>query len=68
MRLKVDKLSNAEIKGILFEYFSNIGNTEVYKEVNNRSRQYLSKIRKSISEEGFIICEKLLDKEKFIVN
>ena len=68
MHTKVDKLSNAEINGILFEYFSKTGNTEAYKEVNNRSRQYLSKIRKNISEEGFIIHEKLLDKENFIVN
>ena len=36
-----------------------------YNEVNNRSKQYLLKIQKYLSEEGFIIWEKLLEREIF---
>ena len=68
VRAKINKLFNVEIKGILFEYFSNMGDIEAYKKVNNRSRKYLLKIRKNMSKEGFIIHEKLLDKKKLIVN
>ena len=56
----IDKLSNGEFKGILFEVYLTVGNKEAYERVNKRSLQYKNKINTSISEEGYIIRENTL--------
>ena len=52
---EIDKLSNGELKGILFKTYSNAGDKEVYDKVNKRSKRYKIKINLSISEEGYTI-------------
>ena len=49
---QIKNLSNGELKGILFEYYTSINNIEAYREVNARSQQYLQKLNMGISEEG----------------
>ena len=41
------------IKDLLFENYSLIGNNIVYKNLNDRLKQYLQKINDSISKEGY---------------
>jgi len=57
---EIDKLSNGELKGILFETYSNAGDKEAYEKVNERSKRYKNKINSSISEEDYTIRENSL--------
>jgi len=57
---EIDKLSNEELKGILFETYSNAGDKEAYKKVNERSKRYKNKRNSSILEEGYTIQENSL--------
>ena len=59
----IKKLSNSEIKGILFAYHSNRGDRTSYNTINERAIRYKNKLRDGISEEGFTIREQLLEKE-----
>ena len=52
---EVQHLLNSEIKGILLKYYTNTKNFNKYKEMNNRSKYYISKLKMGISEEGYII-------------
>jgi len=38
---QVNRIPNSELKGILFTYYSKIGNIQVYQAVNKRSKRYL---------------------------
>ena len=49
-----------ELKGILLEYYSSMGNRIAYKELKERSLRYVNKLKKGISEEEYTIREKLL--------
>ena len=61
---KLTKLLIAEIKGILYDYFSTMNDVEAYNNLNIKSLSYLSLIKKSISEEGFIIRKSVLKKNR----
>ena len=39
--LQIKHLSNSNLKGVLFSYYSSIGNVEIYKEMSLRSKRYL---------------------------
>ena len=60
---QVQCLSNSELKGILFSYYSSTYNIESYKEMNLRLKQYLQILNETIFEEGFTIRERLLERE-----
>ena len=60
---QVDHLLCLELKGILFSYYSEIGNLVAYREMNLQSKCYLHKINTGISEEGFTIRERLFARE-----
>ena len=51
------------IKGILFEYYLTIGDIEAYEKVNKQSKKYTTKLKQSISEEGYVLRERLLRRE-----
>ena len=40
----IDYLQNAELKGILFEVYSNLRDTTTYKKLSKRSIRYLTKL------------------------
>ena len=61
LEISIIKLSNSELKGILFEAYLSLGDKEAYDKVNERSKQYLAKINSGISEEGYIIREMSLE-------
>ena len=65
---QINYISNSELKGILFMYYSNIGDKQAYLAVNKRSRRYVQKLNKGISEEGYTIREHLLEKENSLEN
>ena len=48
------------MKRILHEYYYNMGNRNIYREVKERSLWFVVKLKKGISEEGYMIREKLL--------
>ena len=48
------------IKGVLFKYFIATSNIEAYNWVNQWSKSYVQKLNQGISEEGYIIRERLL--------
>ena len=48
------------MKGLLFEYYSLIGDTIVCNKVNERSRCYLAKVNKAVSKESYEIRENQL--------
>ena len=60
---QVNCIPNSELKGILFTYYSKIGDTQAYQAINERSKRYLQKLNKGISEEGYTIREQLLHKK-----
>ena len=64
------KILSAEmIKGVLFEYYSLIGNIEAYERINKRSKEFVEKLNSGFSEEGYIIREKQLELlEKFLLD
>ena len=55
---KIDDLQTIVLKGILFKYYSSIGNLSAYNNVNDRSKRYLEKVNKAVLEEGYDIREK----------
>ena len=63
LSLQVNHILNLELKGLLFTYYSKTGDTQAYQVVNERSKRYLQKLNKGISEEGYTIREQLLEKE-----
>ena len=54
---QINRVSNSELKGILFTYYSNIGDKQAYLVVNERSRRYIQKLNEGILEEGYTIRE-----------
>ena len=50
-----------KIKGILFKVYSTINNKEAYNKINCRLLQYKVKLNKSISEEGYVIWERIIE-------
>ena len=58
--IQITKLSLSELKGLLFEIYTKLDNKEVYEWVNQRSRNYMAKINKAITEEGYVIRENML--------
>ena len=58
----VDCLQNAELKGILFEVYSNLGDTTAYKKLNKISIKYSTKLWVGLSKEGYIIRDRLFTK------
>ena len=61
--VQIDKLSLANLKGILFQYYSNKGDIITCNKVNKQLIDYLAKVNKCISEERNEIQKKQL---KFI--
>ena len=57
---KVDELQTTVLKGILFDYYSSIGNLSAYDNVNKRLKWYLEKVNKAVLEEGYKIRENQL--------
>ena len=58
-----EKLPSSIIKGILFEYFITLGNIEAYEWVNIQLKSYANKLNQGISEEGYVLWERLLRRE-----
>ena len=59
----------AQLKGWLFDFYSSQGNLEAYNKINERILEYKNKISKGISEEGYILRERILQLEdKFSTN
>ena len=54
---QINRVSNLELKGILFTYYSNIRGKQAYLAVNERSRRYVQKLNEGISEEDYTIRE-----------
>ena len=50
-----------KIKGILFKVYSTINNKEAYNKSNCQSLQYKVKLNKGISEEGYVIWERIIE-------
>ena len=65
---QINYVSNSELKGILFMYYSIIGDKQAYLAVNERSRRYVQKLNEGISEEGYTIREQLLERENSLEN
>ena len=61
---QIKKLSNGELKGLLFEYHLSSNNIESYKQINIRSQYYLMKLNQSILEEGFTLWEEIFEQNK----
>ena len=59
-RNQIEKLPNNVIKGILFEHYINKGDMDSYDQINTRLKAYANKINQGISEEGFILRERIL--------
>ena len=55
------KLSTEMIKGILFKYYSLANNKVTYNKINARSIRYKDRLNDSISEEDYIIYERLIE-------
>ena len=55
------KLLTKTIKSILFEYYLAIDNTIAYNNINVRFLRFKAKMNISISEEGYIIWEGILE-------
>ena len=53
----------AQLKGQLFEFYSKTNNTEAYQNINKRLIVYRNKINKGISEEEYILQERILQLE-----
>ena len=49
------------VKGILLEYYSLVGNVEVYDRINKRSKEFVEKLNSGFSEEGYIMRERQLE-------
>ena len=64
---EVQQLSNLKIKGILLEYYINMKNINVCKEMNIRSKQYISKLKIGIYEEGYTIWERILNRDRVLL-
>ena len=45
------------MKEWLYEWYTLTNNKEAYDNVLKRSRDYLHRLNKGISEEGFVLCE-----------
>ena len=64
-KTQIEELPNAELKGILFSYYSNVGDINAYQELNKRSKSYVQKLNFSLSEEGFTNRERLIARELY---
>ena len=53
----MDKTPTILLKGILYEWYTFIGNKDAYANVLKQSKDYLLKINNSISEEGYELRE-----------
>ena len=56
-------MTTAQLKGLLFEFYSKQGDLEAYNNINKRTLEYRNKINNGISEEGYILCERMLQLE-----
>ena len=65
---QINRVSNSELKGILFTYYSNIRDKQAYLAVNERSRRYIQKLNEGILEEAYTIREQLLERENSLEN
>ena len=64
-KTQIKELPNAELKGILFSYYSNAGDINTYQELNKRLKSYVQKLNFDLSEEGFTIRERLIARELY---
>ena len=58
--IQLKNLPSQKIKGILFEIYTEAEGTEAYKQVNQRLRDYIAKINRTITEERYVIRENVL--------
>ena len=58
---KTKNLSTSELKSILFEYYTTTNNKVAYDDINKYSKEHVQKINNKISEEGYVIQEKILE-------
>ena len=49
------------MKSILFEYYTTTNNKVAYDDINKYSKEHVQKINNKISEEGYVIQEKILE-------
>ena len=56
----VDLLSVAKFKGWLFNFYSKIGNLEIYDTINERSWKYLINVKTTTSVDDIAYCNFLL--------
>ena len=65
---KFEALPSTNFKSILCEIYTNSNDRIVYHNITNRLKKYLSMINKGISEEGYTLREKLLERIDNAVN
>jgi len=58
---QLKNIPSQELKGILFEIYTKTGDTEAYERVNQRLRDYVVKINRTITEEGYDHKGKCID-------
>ena len=56
----IDRFSNSKMKGILFETYVSLGDMDSYEKVNKKWKNFLSQLNSNISEEGYVLREKIL--------
>ena len=56
----LNQMLMVQLKGWLFDFYSSQGNLEAYNKINERTLEYKNKISKGISEEGYILRERIL--------
>ena len=61
--ININKITTAQVKGWLFEFYSKQGNIEAYNNINKRTLEYKNKIDNGISEEGYILRKRMLQLE-----
>ena len=61
--IDINNSTSAQLKGWLFEVYSRSGNIEAYNNINKRILAYRDKISKGISEEGYVLQDRVLQLE-----
>ena len=59
----IEEAGVLQLKGWLFHIYTNQSMMNEYHNINERSRQYKNKINQYISEEGYILRERVLEME-----
>lgn len=58
---RIGKIPTETIKGILFEYYSLMGNKTACKNLNIRSLRCKARLNEGVSEEGYVMWERQLE-------